>query len=125
MEIVVLKDNFGAELDVLEDSSGQWRITQTHGKAVISLSGNAKKVKFEWGSFLLDPGETASLTMDLKLAKIPPAISTILPVTRSMISIPVECSNLDGRAKATADKHPMNARLSKFGCRVMLHPHFP
>ncbi|NLK07328.1 MAG: hypothetical protein GX316_01345 [Firmicutes bacterium] len=71
MEIVVLKDNFGAELDVLEDSSGQWRITQTHGKAVISLSGNAKKVKFEWGSFLLDPGETASLTMDLKLGKNP------------------------------------------------------
>ena len=70
MKDIEVSDNFGGELDV-KDSDGAWLATPSRGGVAISHSGAMKKFKFKWDNFVLAPGESASLTIDLKLGKNP------------------------------------------------------
>ncbi|MGI6036300.1 MAG: hypothetical protein ACOYCE_10920 [Limnochordia bacterium] len=70
MKDIEVKDNFGGELEV-RSANGSWSASPTKGQVVVSHSGAMKNFKFKWDGFVLAPGESASLTIDVKLGENP------------------------------------------------------
>ena len=70
MTDIQVSQNFSAELDV-KSVDGIWCAVPTKGQVKISYKGSAKKFDFFWDGFELEPGESASLTIDLNLGKNP------------------------------------------------------
>lgn len=69
MNDIVVKDNFGAELDIYKDSFNQ-------GSLDITVQGAREKYFFEWSGFSLGPGESAELTIKVELGKNPAGIQS-------------------------------------------------
>ncbi|NMB47028.1 MAG: hypothetical protein GX998_11550 [Firmicutes bacterium] len=69
MKDITVEDNFSAELEV-KGSEDAWLASATQGNVLI-YRPNEKQFRFLWDGFSLKPGESASLTIDVKLGKNP------------------------------------------------------
>ena len=67
MKDITVEENFSAEIEVL-GSDGSWSASATQGNVLIYRQ-NEKQFRFLWDGFSLGPGDSASLTIDVKLGK--------------------------------------------------------